>query len=124
MANEAKRFLYSVRDEVKEIKELQLRIEELESQAMSVEGISYDRVHVQTSPQDVMSEKVAELYDYQNDLMKKVNTLNRKRRKAQRMINRLDDSKERQVLDLFFLSNDRMSMEDVGRIMGYSEREA
>lgn len=123
LMSDIKEFLYSIRNEVSEIKELQLRIEDLENQASGLKAISYDSVHVQTSPQDVMSSKIAEIMDYQDKLSSKIAHLNLRRRQAQEMIDTLADTRERQVLDLYFLSDSRMSMSAVARAISYSERE-
>ena len=121
--SDIKEFLYSIRNEVSEIKELQLRIEDLENQAAGLKGISYDGVRVQTSPQDSMSSKIVEIMNYEEQLSSKIKELNLRRQKAQRMIDTLTDTRERQVLDLYFLSDSRMSMNAVARAISYSERE-
>lgn len=118
-----KEFLYSIRNEVFEIKELKLRIEDLENQATGLKGISYDGVRVQTSPQDAMSSKIVEITKYEEQLSSKIKELNLRRQEAQRMIDTLTDTRERQVLDLYFLSDSRMSMNAVARAISYSERE-
>lgn len=121
--SDIKEFLYSIRNEVSEIKELQLRIEDLENQAAGLKGISYDGVRVQTSPQDSMYSKIVEIMNYEEQLSSKIKELNLRRQKAQRMIDTLTDTRERQVLDLYFLSDSRMSMNAVARAISYSERE-
>lgn len=118
-----KEFLYSIRNEAFEIKELKLRIEDLENQAAGLKGISYDGVRVQTSPQDSMSSKIVEIMNYEEQLSSKIKELNLRRQEAQRMIDTLTDTRERQVLDLYFLSDSRMSMNAVARAISYSERE-
>lgn len=118
-----KEFLYSIRNEAFEIKELKLRIEDLENQATGLKGISYDGVRVQTSPQDSMSSKIVEIMNYEEQLSSKIKELNLRRQEAQRMIDTLTDTRERQVLDLYFLSDSRMSMNAVARAISYSERE-
>lgn len=123
LMSDIKEFLYSIRNEVSEIKELQLRIEDLENQAAGLKGISYDGVRVQTSPQDLMSSKIVEIMNYEEQLSSKIKELNLRRQKAQRMIDTLTDTRERQVLDLYFLSDSRMSMNAVARAISYSERE-
>ena len=121
--SDIKEFLYSIRNEVSEIKELQLRIEDLENQAAGLKGISYDGVRVQTSPQDSMSSKIAEIMDYQDKLSSKIAHLNLRRRQAQEMIDTLTDTRERQVLDLYLLIDSRMIMSAVALAISYSERE-
>lgn len=119
----AKEFLYSVRGEALEIKEIQDRIEALENQAAGLKAISYDGPKVQTSPQDTMTERIATIEGYREQLIRKVRDLNFRRQRAQEMIDTLADSRERQVLDLYFLSDTRMSMSAVARYISYSERE-
>lgn len=123
LMGDIKAFLYSIRNEAFEIKELKLRIEDLENQATGLKGISYDGVRVQTSPQDSMSSKIVEIMNYEEQLSSKIKELNLRRQEAQRMIDTLTDTRERQVLDLYFLSDSRMSMNAVARAISYSERE-
>lgn len=123
LMGDIKEFLYSIRNEAFEIKELKLRIEDLENQATGLKGISYDGVRVQTSPQDSMSSKIVEIMNYEEQLSSKIKELNLRRQEAQRMIDTLTDTRERQVLDLYFLSDSRMSMNAVARAISYSERE-
>ena len=59
-----KRFLYSIRDETTEIRDVQNRISALEAQASGLKGIAYDGVKVQTSPQDSMAEYVIAMEGY------------------------------------------------------------
>lgn len=118
-----KGFLYSVRNEANEIKELQMRIEQLENSATGLKGIAYDGLKVQSSSQDRMQDKVADIVEYKETLLKKSNELAKNRKKAQAMIDRLSDTRERQVLDLYFMTDNRMKMSDVGSMIGYSERE-
>ena len=119
----AKEFLYSVRGEALEIKEIQDRIATLENQAAGLKAISYDGPKVQTSSQDTMTERIATIEGYREQLIRKVRDLNFRRQRAQEMIDTLADSRERQVLDLYFLSDTRMSMSAVARYISYSERE-
>lgn len=116
-----KQFLYSIRNEAAEIKEIQMRIEELENDATGLKGISYDKVSVQTSPADRMTDTISKVLDYRNMLSSKIEELNDNRAKAQDMISRLEDSRERQVLDLYFLSSRRMTFSEVSAFMGYSD---
>lgn len=118
-----KDFLYSVRNEACEIKELKMRIEDLENQATGLRGISYDSDRVQTSPQDSMSSKIVELVNYKDQLSSKINDLNLRRQKAQAIIDTLPETRERQVLDLYFLSEDKLRMYEVAQIMNYSQQQ-
>lgn len=121
--SEIKQFLYSVRNEAREIKEIRQRIEDLELQASGLTGISYDKVSVQTSPHDSMPDQIIEMVKYKDLLSSKIGRLNLRRAKAQGLIDSLADSRERQVLDLYFLDDRRLSMNAVAREISYSERE-
>lgn len=118
-----KQFLYSVRNEAIEIKELQMRIDQLDDSAKGLKGMTYDRVKVQSSPQDRMQDKIVDVVELKEQLIKKYNDLAKNRKKAQAMIDKLTDTRERQVLDLYFMTDNRMKMSAVGNLIGYSERE-
>lgn len=117
-----KQFLYSVRDEQKEIEELTDRIYEMRMSLLP-SGIRYDTDKVQTSPEDKLSEFEAKIADYSMLLGQKKEALIQRRQQAQGMIDLLEDSRERQVLDIYFLSVKRLSMEDVSAMIGYSRKQ-
>lgn len=117
-----KQFLYSVRDEQKEIEELTDRIYEMRMSLLPA-GIRYDTDKVQTSPEDKLSECEAKIADYSTMLGQKKEALIQRRHRAQEMIDLLEDSRERQVLDIYFLSVKRLSMEDVSALIGYSRKQ-
>lgn len=117
-----KQFLYSVRDEQKEIEELTDRIYEMRMSLLP-SGIRYDTDKVQTSPEDKLSECEAKIADYSTMLGQKKEALIQRRHRAQEMIDLLEDSRERQVLDIYFLSVKRLSMEDVSAMIGYSRKQ-
>lgn len=117
-----KQFLYSIRDEYKEIEELKMRIEELNTSLLP-QGIRYDKDRVQTSPMDMATDRMAEIGDYEAMLQRKLVRLNRRRMIAQIKINALTDSRQRQILDLYFLSDRRYKMADVAALAGYSEEQ-
>ena len=117
-----KQFLYSVRDEQKEIEELTDRIYEMRMSLLP-SGIRYDTDKVQTSPEDKLSECEAKIADYSTMLGQKKEALIQRRHRAQEMIDLLEDSRERQVLDIYFLSVKRLSMEDVSALIGYSRKQ-
>jgi len=115
-----KSFLYSVRDGQKEIEELNDRIYETEMSLLPG-GIRYDKDKIQTSPSDKMPDMVAKIEEYRNTLIGKVQELYEKKAQAKEIINTLEDSRERQVLDIYFLSPKRQRIEDVAHIINYSE---
>lgn len=115
----AKQYLYSIRDEQKEIEELKDRIFELEM-SLYPKGIRYDKDKVQTSPQDRMSETMAISVDYQKMLQDKLHNLIDRRKEAQLLIDRLQKSYERQILDIYFLSMRKVHLDDVASMIGFS----
>lgn len=117
-----KQYLYSIRDERQEIKELRERIEDLEM-SLYPSGIRYDKDNVQSSPsQDRMAETVATIADYETMLQDRLDWLANRQKKAQWMINQLTSSLERQILNLYFLSARKTRMDDIAGIVGYSKR--
>ena len=119
----AKQFLYSVRDEQKEIEELNERIYEMRMSLLPG-AMRYDTDKVQVSPTDTTTDRMAEIAEYMGELKRKQSALTDKRLKAQRLINHLADSRERQVLDIYFLSVKRPGMKDVAVMLNYSQRQA
>ena len=117
-----KQFLYSIRDEYKEIEELKMRIEELATSLLP-QGIRYDKERVQTSPEDTTTDRMAEIGVYEGMLQKRLARLNRRRMMAQIGIDTLADSRQRQILDLYFLSDRRYTMADVAALVGYSKEQ-
>lgn len=117
-----KQYLYSVRDEQKEIEELDDRIRELRMSLLPG-AIRYDKDKVQSSPEDALSRRTAEVVDYEQELADRMRMLTLKRQKAQEMIDTLEDSRERQALGLYFLSIGRPSMTKVAEKMGYTQRQ-
>lgn len=118
----AKQFLYSIRDEQGEIKEIKNRIYELEMSLLPG-AIRYDSVKVDTSPTDKTAEKLAEIADYRTELETRLVALTKRRRKAQRLIDALDSSIQRQILSMYFLQMRRARMDDIASIIGYSTRQ-
>lgn len=117
-----KLFLYSVRDEQNEIADLEERIADLRASLLP-SAIRYDKDAVQTSTSDVITDKMIKIAEYDALLEKKINKLYRRRAAAQRLIDSLPDSLERQVLSMYFLSNSRPTMESVAEKINYAMRQ-
>lgn len=118
----AKQFLYSIRDERGEIDEIKNRIYELEMSLLPG-AIRYDSVKVDTSPTDKTTERLAEIADYKAELEGKLTSLTKRLRKAQKLIDTLDNSIQRQILNMYFLEMRRARMDDIASIIGYSTRQ-
>ena len=117
----AKALLYDVRDEQGEINIIRQQIAQAEL-ALLPSGIRYDRDKVQASPDDPMMRLAVKLDRYEAELRKHQAALLAKRTKAFRMVSRLTDSTQRQVLELYFLGERRLRMWEVAKIIGYSEQ--
>lgn len=117
-----KDYLYSIKYESKELDRMNDRILEAELTLLP-SAIRYDADKVQTSPEDPMLHMIAEVAHLKGDLAVRVERLTKRRRKAYDMIDKLEDSRHRVVLQEFFLGDWRVTMEDVASTMNYSVRE-
>ena len=115
-----KEFLYSVRNEQKEIDELNARIYELEMSLLP-SGIRYDKDKVQTSPSDTVTDREIALADYMTLLEGHKDELAKHRTQAEKMIQKIDDPFARTILSMRFLSIKKYSMYDIGKVIGLSE---
>lgn len=116
---DARQFLYNVRNEWRESAILKERVNALAASLLPA-GIRYDRDKVQTTPSDQISKKMAALADYERDLEERQITLMDHHRQAQELIDTLDDTRERQVLELYFLSVPPLTMSMTAECIGYS----
>lgn len=119
---QVKKYLYQIREEQREIDELKDRIRTVESSLLPA-GIRYDLDKVQTTPSDGTTERLAKMIDYRDQLAEKAGRLAERRAEAQRIIDTLEKSVERQVLDLYFLSEKRMKMWEVADYVGLGTRQ-
>lgn len=111
-----KTLLYQVRDEQREINEL----EELIAAIVYPSGTRYDRDRVQGPTGDPTPELAEELGKYRAELSERRAELVRRRTAATRLIYRLPNSTKRQILIVYFLDADRPRMAEVARRVGYS----
>lgn len=89
-------------------------------------AIRYDRDKVQTSPADLMSERLSEVCDHDARIRKRQKKLDRRKDIMRENLERLDNPDHIRVLDLFYLSltsNGRLlSWNDVAKAVGKSRR--
>ena len=111
--------LYKIRNTQKEINELKQRIDE-EYYSLLPSGIRYDLDKVQTSPEDRLPEVMGRIDEHTRVMCDRLERLLVRKQWAEHLINKLEDTRQRQVLDLYFLSVERMTMEQVAKKMGYS----
>ena len=119
----AREYLKQIKREQIEICRLQEQIDTAEASLLP-KAIRYDLDKVQTSPEDPMYSVLAEVDEYKQEMLKRVHRLTLRRRKAIRMLDQLKDSRQRQVLFLYYLDPGLLTMEQVAEKMIYSEREA
>ncbi|MDD6716397.1 MAG: hypothetical protein PUF49_08490 [Firmicutes bacterium] len=87
-------------------------------------AVKIKEVDVQISaPQDVMADTMAEIEQYDSAISRKILTLSRKHRKGIDMIGKLNDTVQRNALELYYLDSRLLSWEQVALEMGYDVRQ-
>lgn len=120
--NKAKALLYQVRDEQKEINIIREQIAQAEL-ALLPSAIRYDQDKVQSSPSDPMIRMAEKVERYEGQLRKHLDRIMTRRQRAFVLVRRVKDPMQRQVLELFFLDERRLSMAQVAETIGYTERQ-
>lgn len=120
---QSKAFLKSIRHEQFEIQELKEKREWLYSTLLP-KAIAYKSVDVKESgPSDKMSEIFANIYAIDKIIEKRTEKLVKKHAKAEFLIDQLEESRYRSILELYYLGNKRISLQEVAEKMSYSPRE-
>lgn len=119
-----KRFFKAIRDEQREIEHIQELIQTAEC-GLLPRAITYDGDKVQVSPEDRFSEVCAKIADYQEQLGRAIVRLNERRLKAEMMVSKLEDVKEREVMRYYYLTSNNgelMTWRQVAIRMNYYEQ--
>lgn len=116
-----KDFFKAIRRERRELERMAERVREAEIELLP-KAIRYDLDKVQTSPGDPMFAVAAEAEQYRKAMLKMYRRLLERKTKAAQMIETLEDSRHRQVLQLYVL--DGLSMIQTADAMGYTSRAA
>ena len=121
----AKLFLREVRNEQKEIIKLEQKLEYLKKSILPG-GIRYDRDKIQKSPDDKITELMAEIGDLEMELDADVKKLAKDIVTARRMIRGLSKSTHRTIMTSYYLPDIEPGDElptwgDVAASMHYSE---
>lgn len=117
----AKTFLKSIRNETLELKELQDRHAWLWGEILP-KGMRLKEMQIQSCGEpDKLGDNRAEAVDLEKKIEKKMEMLVKKHMRAENYIDKIDDSRQRLVLELYYLSIDRRTWTDVAKTMGYSE---
>ena len=120
MMGRAKNFLKNIRNETLELKELQERHAWLWGEILP-KGMQLKDIQVQTSIEnDKLGDNRAEAIDLEKMIEAKMHRLVERHMQAEVYINKLKDSRQRLVLELYYLSIDRKTWMDVAQKMGYS----
>lgn len=116
----AKIFLKNIRNETLELRELQERHAWLWGEILP-KGMQLKDIQVQTSIEnDKLGDNRAEAIDLEKMIEEKMHRLVERHMQAEVYINKLKDSRQRLVLELYYLSIDRKTWMDVAKKMGYS----
>ncbi len=118
---DAKTFFRQIRLERREIRFLTEKIYAREMDLLP-SGMRYDKVDVQTSVEDTMTEKMAELGAFENKRKKLVQNLQKRQAQAIEIISQIPDTKQRQVMEIYYLDVNNPTWEDVAEEMGYERR--
>lgn len=119
-----KQFFQKIRREYSEIQHLREAIEYKQA-ALLPRAIQYDRDHVQVSPFDMLSETVAAVTDQMEILGRMLAKLERRRAEALTLIEKLENTEEREVMRLYYLdlkNGKPRTWEEVAEAMGYDKR--
>lgn len=118
---DAKSFFREIRSERREIRILTETIYAKEMDLLP-SGIRYDKDQVQTSVEDIFTDKLATLGDYEKKRKKLVTMLAKRQAQAIEIISRIPDSRQRQVMEIYYLDVNNPTWGDVASEMGYERR--
>lgn len=117
----ADRYLLQIRNAGKEIRELLDNIDFLRYKASGAGAIRYDKDHVQTSPEDMVCEAIAEAIDLEQKLSRRIKRLQDMREHAEQVIEFWNNNNAR-FIEIYYLNHGSMS--DVSSRIGCSSRHA
>lgn len=117
----AKEYLQKIRSERLEVEQLSDQIEELKYSLLPT-GIQYDKLKVQTSPDDMMLRIVAEIDTYERQIRQHLERMVKRQNVAIKYIMMMERSEYRQVLVLYYLSAPRLTWVQVADKMSFSEQ--
>lgn len=117
----ADRYLLQIRNAGKEIREILDNIDFLRYKASGAGAIRYDKDHVQTSPEDMVCEAIAEAIDLEQMLSRRIKRLQDMREHAEQVIEFWNNNNAR-FIEIYYLNHG--SMADVSSRIGCSSRHA
>jgi len=118
---DAKTFFREIRLERREIRILTEQIYAKEMDLLP-SGIRYDRDQIQSSIEDKITKKLAELGDYERKREKLLKSLTQRQAKAIDIVANIPDTKQRQVMEIYYFDPNNPTWDDVSSEMGYDRR--
>jgi hypothetical protein len=118
---DAKTFFRAIRLERREIRILNEKIYAREMDLLP-SGIRYDKDQIQTSIEDTMTAKMAELGDYEVKRKELLRTLTTRQAQAIEIVSHIPDTKQRQVMEIYYFDTSNPTWDDVADEMGYDRR--
>lgn len=117
----SKNLLFDVRNLLHEIKIKQAELNNIRD-CLLPKGIRYDTDPVQTSPTDPLLTMVERMEPIEKKIQDSIANIYSKYEAAYDLVEGVKDPEQRQVLHLYFLSGNKYSLEQIGRIMCMSRR--
>ena len=119
----AKELLRKVREEQKEYSVLVTKREQL-LLSFYPQAIRYDKDHVQTTPEDVLPDRIADLCKLDDIIVAHIAEMDSRRVRAMSLVNKLEKSNHRLILTLYYFSvtdeGGLLRWEDVADVAGYT----
>ena len=107
---------------IRPLREELMLLRQQEQAMLSLQAITYDRIRVQTSPQDRMFETVDAIQKLGDLILRKEKELAEMQLEAMTLIYSLDKTEYRKLLIIYYIDGDKQKRwNEVADIMGYSE---
>lgn len=116
----AETYLRKIKEMERNIAIRQAELDFLRYKASGAGAITYDKDHVQTSPQDYMSMTIADVIDRDKEMKRDIARHQEAKAKAYGIIRQMEDVSHRTVLEWFYLDN--TSMLAIASKLNMSER--
>lgn len=118
----ADRYLMQIRNADKEMKQIFEQIQFLRYKASGMGAIRYDKDHVQTSPEDMVCECIAQAVQLENKLFARNRKLHDSLAHTNEILQLWNDNNNARLITIYYLNHG--SMGDVAERIGCSSRNA
>lgn len=119
---DVKKYLYQVKHEIREIQLKRMELKQME-RSLLPRGIRYDKDKVNATPHDPMEQAVRQIEaagELEEELKQSIQRLDSRYRTAYQMIESLEESIQRQILHMYFLSGKEYSMDQIACLLPMS----